>query len=239
MLFTLALNSLLKPGALLDGQPSCVPWLVRQKSPYQQTDDDARYGLKHIKPLPAFESENAVQIQNQSGNRRANDTRHWNSDGEHADISCAIVLWKPIRQIEHHSGKQARFDSTQQKSHDVERPGTANKNHGACHKSASHHDSRQPFARSDALHHVVARNFENQVRVKEDACAKPEYLGRHSEILARCNRRESDVDSIDERNDVAEEQKRNAAAGHPCHRVTLKGDRIGSCHAARTIPASL
>ena len=70
-------------------------------------------------------------------------------------------------------------------------------------------DSRNPHARADFMQHQIAGHFEQKISEKENSRGQSILLAGDSEFLVHRQRRKSDVDAIDERDDVQNEKVGN------------------------------
>src|SRR3989449_7381419 len=101
------------------------------------------------------------------------------------------------------------FGGAEQEAQRVEARRPAHEHHGGRDKAPRDHDPRDPPPRADAREDHVARHLEQPIAQKEDAGAKAVDSRREAERLIHLQRREADVDPIEIRDDVQEEEKRN------------------------------
>ena len=73
------------------------------------------------------------------------------------------------------------------------------------------HDPGDPDARPDLLQDHVARHFEDEVADEEDARAEPVDRVAELQVVRHLQLGESDVDAVQERDDVAQEQEGDQA----------------------------
>jgi hypothetical protein len=96
-------------------------------------------------------------------------------------------------------------------------------------ETPAHHDPRNPNPGAHSFKYEVARHFENEVGDEKDAGAKAVDRVAELQVGAHLQLGESDVHSIEEVEDIAEEQERNDPLRNFCisRRFKLCGKVVG------------
>jgi hypothetical protein len=116
---------------------------------------------------------------------------------------------KPVRQIKHHTGEEARFERTQHETHDIELQRCAHQHQCAFGDAPAEHDAQQRLTCADPVEQQIARNLEHQIADEEYPCADAEYRVAPAQPLCHLKFREADVDAVDIVHAIREKQQRH------------------------------
>jgi hypothetical protein len=169
-------------------------------------EDDRRDAFEDKDPLPSRPAVPINTLHNQTRHRRAYQLRHRDGRHEHSDGLCAVFITIPVGQINDNSREESRLGQTEQKAHRIKFPFGRNKPHPDGEDSPGNHDSRDPFARAPSLDNQSARDFEQEVADEEDSRAEAEDRFAERQVFFHPKLCESDVDPVNESNDVKSEQ---------------------------------
>jgi len=106
-------------------------------------------------------------------------------------------------------GKKPASKAPRKKPQNVEGPGRVNEGHAGGHQAPDDHDPGDRLAGADFFEQQVARYLEQEIADEEDAGAQPIDRIAESQVGLHLELREADVDPVEVRKDVADEQQRN------------------------------
>ena len=216
---TLALlerQSLGEPAPLVRREPRRIGRTVGQIEKYHARQEDCWHRFDDEQPLPTGESEPAMKIQQYAGHRPADHGRERDGGHEIADDPGAIFGRKPQRQVKDDAREEAGFGRAEQDTDQIEAVLVApaggagdvwNKCHQAGENSPAQHDAGDPFAGAEPLQQQVGWHFEDEVGEEEDARAEAERSLRQAEILVHRQRGKADIDPIEIRDEVADDEE--------------------------------
>src|SRR3984885_16215895 len=110
--------------------------------------------------------------------------------------------------INDNRGKEAGFRRAYKKTNHVEIAGTMNERHEHGHNSPRNHDACDPPTCAPTLCDQRTRNFEDQVSDKEHSGPQTHHPVVEAEISRHLQCRGAHVHTIQERDDVKQEEKR-------------------------------
>jgi len=146
-------------------------------------------------------------IEDESGQRCAKDAGERQAGQKESDGLRLFALAEPVGEIEDDSGEVAGFGESQEKTKDVELGNILDEASEGGENSPGDDDARQPDARPEFVQQQIAGNFEEKVSNEKDAGKKPELLGADAEVTVHGKCGEADVDAVEERDDIEEEDK--------------------------------
>ncbi len=160
--------------------------------------------------------------------RRADDHGHRRGHHEERARPRALGRRKPVREEQHHAGKEAGFGDAEDDAGHHERPRVVHEHRRHRDESPADHDARDPQPRADTLEDEVARDFEQAVTEEEQARGQAVLCRGEPEFALEIRRDEPDVHPIDVGDDVADERERDEAALHAREDATAIGAGIKS-----------
>src|SRR5438093_2445059 len=116
-------------------------------------------------------------IQDETGNRSAQDRSDGYANHEERKGTRLFALGKPVREVQNESREIAGFSQPQHKARNVKLLHRMDEARQHGHKSPSKQDSGDPDARSDLVQQQIAGDFKKEV-------AKEENPENESELLA-------------------------------------------------------
>src|SRR5215469_15643619 len=105
---------------------------------------------------------------------------------------------KPVRQVEQDSRKVSGFSHPEQKPHHVQVGGSLHEASQHCHDSPANQYPRNPDPRSDLVHQKIAGYLKNEITPKEYSRQESELLACDSQVLVHRQRREANIDPVEE-----------------------------------------
>src|SRR3954469_20184105 len=245
--FMLTIDCVLQPVALLSPEPFRVTRPIRHHCQEHETKEDRRHPLDDEKPLPALQATKSIHLEDRRREWCADRQRNRNSNHEGSDDPSPVLQRKPIRQVEDHARKEPRLRNPQQKANYDKARGTLHEHHTGRDCSPRDHNTRDPPPSPRLLQHEVARDLEDEIAEEEDAGSKSINIRRNAEINIHLDCSKANIDPIDVRQDVGDEQDRHQAQknlldcctmstfwhfSHPC-------SASFPCHSAPEIKLSL
>ena len=101
-------------------------------------------------PLPAVQPGDALEVEDEAGDRRADDGRDRDGEHEQADDAGAIGRGEPQRQEEDDAGEEAGLGDAEQQAHDVEAEFAGDERLRAGDEAPGQHDAGDPDACAEA-----------------------------------------------------------------------------------------
>ena len=154
-------------------------------------------------------TENPVQFQQPAGQRVAQDARERDSHVEVASGPAQMPGRDPVGEEHDHAGEEAGLGDAEQEAQDIEARLTLHEDEAGGHDAPAHHDPGQPPARPDLVQQDVARHLEDGVADEEQPGTEGVRGGADAEVGLEFLLRERDVASVQERDDVHQEQERD------------------------------
>ncbi len=120
-----------------------------------------------------------------------------------------LLVCRVLLEIEHDAGKEARFEHAKQKAQQIELGRRAHEHRRGGRRAPQHHDPEQRRARADALQQQIARHLEQ--RIADEEHRRPDAVRGIAEAERRLHLqlREADVRTVDEAEQIADEQERH------------------------------
>ncbi len=183
--------------ALVGAQPARVAWAIGKPHQHRETERDRRQPFEQEQPLPSLKAGRAVQREQPSRERPADDAGERSRGHEPRDGAGALGGRKPAGEIQDDARKEARFCRAEKESQREEAPRAAHEHRGRRHEPPRNHDARDPDPHANPIEQEVAGNLEEDIRDEEHA--RPEAVNgcRETEGGVHLQRRESDVDAVE------------------------------------------
>ena len=99
----------LQPAAFFRGQPFGFSGAVGKIAQDKECHDQSWKSFDNVHPLPTMQAHCAFQVENEPGNRRADDGGDRNRKHEKADNAGPVSRREPQREEEYDAGEEARF----------------------------------------------------------------------------------------------------------------------------------
>ena len=158
-------------------EPFGVGKTVAQQENRQRAQRNGRHPLQQEHPLPAGKATLARSkvTENPAGKRTANQAGDRNGTHEQRHDPTTAKGREPLRQIQHHTRKEAGFSRTGEKAQGIE-PGRGGHKHQAGREQApTDHHHGDPASRTKAGEGQVARHAAQHVADEENPGAKAVY----------------------------------------------------------------
>src|SRR5262249_25970416 len=172
-----------------------------------EAEDPGRRALEEEQPLPPGKAPGAVELEQQTGQGRADHGGGWNRHKEASKDAGAVGGRKPRCQVECDARKEARLGNAEQEAHDVEAPDVIDEGHHDGEQAPGDHDARDPHPRAEPVEREVAGNLEQAVAEKEDARAATVLGRRQPEVLVHRERGEADISAVEIVDDIGDRQQ--------------------------------
>ena len=118
-----------------------------------------------------------------------------------------ISAREPIGHVKHDTGKEPRLCRADQKAQGIERVGGLREGEEHGEDAPRHHDPQQRDLYPVAVEHQIARNLEENVADVQNASGRAEDRLAEMQAFHELQLREADVEAIDHRDEIAEQQK--------------------------------
>src|SRR3954468_378478 len=102
-----------------------------------------------------------------------------------------MVGWKPVCEIQHDAGEEARLRNTEEKADDAKAGCPGNSRGEAGEDTPTNHDPGDPDTRTDLFHNHVAGHLEDEISPIEGAKGKTVFRGRDAKVAAHRQCREA------------------------------------------------
>ena len=190
------------------GQPARFGRTVGEHERHGDAERDGRQSLEQEQPLPAGETEPAVERQERAGQRRANHARQRRCGHEQGHRARPLGSREPLRQVEEKTGEESGLGRPEDEPQRVEAPRAADEHHRRRRDPPRDHDARDPEPDADAHQQQIAGDLEDRVGNEKQPGAEAVHSGAEAEIAVHRQRREADVDPIEIGDDVEREHER-------------------------------
>ena len=174
----------------------------------QHAANNRRQSFEHEQPSPAVDAEPVDVIEDQSRDRRAEDVRDRLRADEARHRLRLFLLAEPVGQIQQHAWKESGFSEPEEESGHDELLDVLHEPRADGDDAPRDQNARDPDTRADPVEHEIAWNLEDEVAEEEDPDGKAVLRARDPEILVHRQRREPDVDPIQEGDGVQEKNER-------------------------------
>src|SRR5215468_3258959 len=104
-----------------------------------------------------------MDAEKRAGERRAEQSGCWNRRVHAGDRAAALLLAKPVAQIDDHAGEEARLGGAEKEACSVKLGDVVNESGEEGDQAPGDHDARDPFAGGPALNNDGAGNLEEDV----------------------------------------------------------------------------
>ena len=195
-----------QPLTLFVAQPGRLLWRIRQVFEDHAEQQHARDPFNQEEPLPAFEAQRAIQLQQRRRDRSTNGQRDRDGEHENRDDACAVTHREPVGEVQNDRREEARFSHTQQEAHDQEAFWALNQCHAGGDQPPSEEDAGNPAARTDFRHEQVAGYFEQAVTDEEQTRAPAINGSAQANVSVHRQGGKAHVDPIQIGNDVQADQ---------------------------------
>ena len=198
---------------------------IGEEDQHQQAEQQCRNTPSDEYPLPAFEAHHEwmgnadpidylghANFEQRVTEHRADDLRDRRGDQKQRKGPRAIAQRKPVGEKHHDAGEKTGLGQTEKETHGVELRRRLHPRVQARDNSPRDHDAGDPFSGAPFLDDDCARNLEQEIAEKEQPGTSADHVvveGRH--VLRHGQLGECDVDTIDVRNHIADEQQRDQA----------------------------
>ncbi|MNS65958.1 hypothetical protein D3C72_991510 [compost metagenome] len=199
-------------GTFAVGQPAGLLRAINKAARGQQAQQHRGRALDRKHPLPALQPEHPGHVAHDpAGHQPAQHTRHRHAGEEDRHHRGAAARREPVGQVEHDAGEEAGFEHAQQEAQRIElrRGGDAHHRHRG--QAPQHHDARERAPCAKARQQHVAGHFAQHVADVEDRGAQAVHGVAEAQVLLHLQLGEADVDAVQERHHVADEQERDDA----------------------------
>jgi hypothetical protein len=126
-------------------------------------------------------------------------------------VARAPLGREPVGQQQHHAGEEPRFADSEQEAQHVELRRRLHEGDAGGDRAPQDQDARDPLARADARQQHVRRDLEQEVADEGDAGAEAVDDVGELQRLLHLQLGEADVDTINDRDDVDQEEQRQVA----------------------------
>ena len=204
----LGVHLVLQPCAFLEGQPHRVPGVIRHCLQRHKGHQHRGNTLDDVHPLPPGQAEDAVHLQQQARDRRADrvgDRLGKDEDPQHRD---PLAGGEPHRQIQDDRREEPGLRGAQQEPDDVERGLARHCRHSRGEETPGQQDPGDPLAGTEPHHAGVAGDLEDGVPDEEDPSAQPVSGCAEADVLAHRQLREADIVPIEERDEIQKNDQR-------------------------------
>ena len=213
-----AIQRLLQVRLLRIRQPFRVRGPVDDDFQGDESEQDRRQAFDDEQPAPAGIAHGAVeQFQDQPAERGGDGVVERTDDQEQAEYAPAVLRRKPQRQVVDHTGKEAGLRDAEQEAGDEKAGFATDETHRDRHDPPRHHDAGKPDARADLGQDQVARHFADEVADEKKPGTPAEHRGREPQIGVHRQRRQADVEPVDDADQVGQQQERQHAPRHLAH----------------------
>src|SRR5579862_3073412 len=168
-----------------------------------------------------------MPAENPSGQGRSDDARHGNCGHEDRSGFGAVLVAKPMGEIDNDTGKEARLRDPEQKSRQIKLARRVYRRHQDGNEPPGHQDSRDPLASAPPFHDQGSRYFKEKVANRENAGAQAKDAIAEVQIARHLQARVTYVDAIQKRDYVENKKEWQQAAGD-ASRGTLSDIRQNS-----------
>src|SRR6185312_4750211 len=212
----------LQPRNLILLQPLGLPRKIREIEKHAESHQNRRQRFKNEQPLPAFQPQ-ASQVQQHSRDRRPDNGRNRDCQHEVADDPRAIYRRKPQGQIKDDAGKEARLACAEQQPKGIENRFVRNadcprnrrdKGERGRDDPPGDHDAGNPNPRANPFQKEVRRHLKQKIGNEEKSGAQSEGGLAEAKRLVHMQLGEADIDAIQIRNEIAQDQKRYQPPHH-------------------------
>ena len=139
--------------------------------------------------------------------RRAQDIRNRNGRHEQRPGPRAVLMTKPVREVDEDAGEKARFRRAQEKPRAVKLRRRSNHRHQNGDESPGNQNARNPAPRAPALDNQRAGNFKQKISGKENPRAQAEYAVGKSQVAGHLQAGKTDVYAVEIRDEIQDEKK--------------------------------
>jgi hypothetical protein len=158
-----------------------------------------------LQPVPA------VELEDDAGERPADDRRQRNREHEPRHRPRSVLRGVPIAEVINDARQEPGFRDAEQEAQHVEARRSLDEHHRDRQDAPRNHDARDPKTRADAHEDQVARHFEQRVADEEHARTEAIDRAAEAQVGIHLQRRETDVDAVEPRDDVEQQQERQQA----------------------------
>src|SRR3954451_12105267 len=212
--FMLTIDCVLQPAALLSAEPFRVTRFIGHHGQEHETKEDRRHPLDNEEPLPALQATKTIHLEDRRREWCADRQRNRNSNHKGRDDPSPVLQREPIRQVEDHARKEPRLRNPQQTANYDKARGTLNECHTGRDYSPRDHDTSDPPPSPCLLQHKVARDLKNEIAEEEYTGTKAINIRRNAEIGVHPDGSKANIDPVDVRQDVGDEQNRHQPSEH-------------------------
>src|ERR1043166_2411923 len=183
-----------------------------QQGPDKKPTTDRWDSLHNKQPSPTADSQPMHMIENDTGERCAQDGGDGQASQKPRNHLCLLTLPEPVSKIQDDPGEKPGLSHPQQKPDYIQLRRAVHQAAQHGYRSPTHQDAGNPQARAHVVQNEVARYFKQEVTAEENSGQKPELGAGDTQFLVHGERREADVDPVQVSNDVEKKKKRQDTA---------------------------
>jgi len=187
--------------------------VLRAVDEIKRGDEPQHYGRRAFNrehPLPAVQTQHAAHIAHDPARHQAAEhARNRNAREENRQHGRAPARRIPIGQIQYDARKKAGFEDAKHEAQQIEVRGRRHHHHADRRHAPQQHDPRERAARAESRKQEIAGHFEQHIADIEHGCAETVHGVAETKVVLHLQLREANVDSIQERHDITEKQKRH------------------------------
>ncbi len=224
-----------QPVALRFGEPTGIGRLLGEEPEHHEGEQDRWRAFEDEHPLPAVQAQVLIHALHDPARQRCTEHhRERNADHEPRHGLRPVAARKPVREVVDDSRKEARLGRSQQEAEEVEAPEAVHEHHAHGDDSPRDHDARDPHTRAETRQQQVAGHLAQRVtQEKEEAETETERCFAESEVRSHLQLREADIDAVQPRHDVQQQQEGQQPPGDFAHGGAFENGRVFRLHEAR------
>ena len=161
--------------------------------------------------MPAVEMAVPLEFEQGTGDGRADDPCNGGGGHELGDGAGALVGGEPEGEIEDHAGEETGFSDAEQETHKGEAGPAADEHHRRSDEAPGDHDAGDPMPWTESGKGEVAGQVKGRGAQEEEAGAEAVDGVSEVQVVLHFERGEADVDAVEVRKNVEEEDVRDQA----------------------------
>ena len=164
------------------GQPFGVLDPGIQEEVHRDADDHGEQAFEAKEPLPAAESEGALEAEQHSGDGSGQGSGNRGTGNEDGGGLAPLAGRNPPGEIEDDGGEEPGLSRAEQEPQHVEHHFVLHERHQEGNDAPADHDPGEPDPGAELLHHHVAGQFKDRVGDEEQAGSETVGRGADSDI---------------------------------------------------------
>lgn len=197
----------MNPILLFVGEEVCVGGAIGEDEVSEDAEKDGRCSFEDQKPAPTGEVQPVDVVEDQAGKRRADDAGDGHAEEENSEGASLFAFGEPVSEIEADAGKVAGFGEAEEKARGVELVDVLDQAVESGERAPGNEDAGDPDAGAEFVEEEIAGDFENTVADEEYSSEQAELLGSDGQGAVHGERGEADVDAVEVRGDVEDEEE--------------------------------